>query len=89
MAGRYTLHFKIFSSVASELEDFGGEVFQDCGYINSGCVVWRLVGNGDERWEGRSWIAGWMGTFRSDAHLVLGVVFEETFDTTTRELKLG
>jgi hypothetical protein len=26
------------------------------------------------------------GTFSSDAHLVLGVVFEETLNTTTREL---
>lgn len=30
-----------------------------------------------------------MGTFSSDAHLVLGIVFEEALDTTTGELKLG
>lgn len=41
------------------------------------------------RGGGKKLNAGWMGTFRSDAHLVLGVVFEKTFDTTTGELKLG
>lgn len=30
-----------------------------------------------------------MSTFSSDAHLVLSIVFEETFDTTTGELRLG
>lgn len=47
MARRYTLHFKIFGSVASELKDFSGEVFQDCGHVDSGCLVWRLVNDGE------------------------------------------
>lgn len=48
MAGRYTLHFKIFGSVAGKLEYFSGEVLQNCGHVDSGCLVWRLVDNGEE-----------------------------------------
>ena len=42
----------------------------------------------DRSWdEGRRGGGGGMGrTFGADAHFTLGVCFEETFDTTTREL---
>lgn len=60
MTWRDTLDLEIFGGVASELEDFGGEVFEDSGNVDSG--------------------------LGSDAHLVLGLGFEETLDTTAWEL---
>ena len=45
-----------------ELENFGGEVFKDCGHVDGG--------------------------FGSNAHLVLGVVLQETLDTAAGELEM-
>jgi len=36
MAWGDTLDFEIFGCIAGEFEDFGSEVFEDCGYVDGG-----------------------------------------------------
>jgi hypothetical protein len=61
VAGGDTLDFEVLGCVAGELEDFGSQVLQNCGYVYCGLCA--------------------------NTHLVLGVVLEETLDTTAGELK--
>ena len=37
VAGRDALDFQVFGRVAGQLEDFGGQVFEDGGYVDGGC----------------------------------------------------
>lgn len=36
MAGRNALDFEVLGGVAGEFEDFGREVFEDCGQVDGG-----------------------------------------------------
>ena len=37
VAGRDALHLEVFGRVASQLEDFGGQVFEDSGDVDGSC----------------------------------------------------
>lgn len=43
VTGRDALDFQVFGRVAGELEDFGGEVFENGGDIDSSCKRGRSV----------------------------------------------
>lgn len=78
MARGDTLDLEILRGVAGQFEDFGGKVLEDSGHINSG---WTVLAGGHETWD-----LGSRHTLSANTHLVLGVVLQETLDTTTGEL---
>jgi len=78
MARGDTLDFEVLGCVAGEFEDFGSEVFEDCGYVDGGWDIMLACAGRSER--------GSRLTLCAYAHLVLGVVLEETLDSTAREL---
>jgi hypothetical protein len=80
MAGRDTLDLEILGGVAGEFENFGSQVLEDGGDIDSGY----------NRTSQRRVPAGKLTsdhTFGTNSHLVLGVVLEETLDTAAGELE--
>ena len=100
MARRDALYLEVLCRVAGQFEDFGGQVFEDGGYVDGGWRRRKRLGSGREReWEDENSGARRMcfffdrlertwRTFGANAHLVLSVVLEETLDTTTWELEV-
>ena len=74
------LDLQIFGGVTGKFENFSSKVFEDGRDVDSGCARTRLISarNRQKRRRPR--------TFSTDSHLVLGVVLEETLDTTAGEL---
>ena len=82
VAGSDTLDFQVLGGVSSKLEDFGGQVFKDGSDVD---------GSYDHTRQSRMVIASGYRvpglTFGTNSHFVLGIVLEETLDTTAGKLE--
>ena len=72
-----TLHLEVLGGISSKFEDFSGQVFED-GRDVDGSYAWLIQRKGTRRDTEH--------TLSTNAHLILGVVLQETLDTAAREL---